>query len=295
LIWGIKIVPYQTFFVLCRIDSEIAVKRLSVDAAVQVLLGQMFETQELEFLENTEDLIEFDGGWKPDEGEALTVSIPLQTDLLINAVLNPLACDILQIEGFSEENVRAIFSGRIENGNAVVAIQKFSSQQILEHKITLFQNNNVLNRLTSPAFTLDNKLVGLLQGQTLIFKSFHNIRMIFDLSDLYRAATDQDIDAFAAHHCLTISNIAEFKTEVDQVSRKLIHAIQRNGVLDDHTAQEILRRAELVGIDVNITEGRVVMPSEKAAIKRILRFLHDDIYEAPLSRQRYVSNSKRRV
>src|SRR5690606_38298129 len=161
------------------------------------------------------------------------------------------AYDILNMQEFLNAGIKAIFSGRVENGNVVVSIQKFSSQQILQHRrLTLILGGEVLNQLTSPAFTLDNKLVGVIRDQTLIFKSFFNIRTIFDLSAIYSAATDNDIDDFAGHKCLDVADVEALKNEVDQVSRKLIHGIRKLNILDNHDAAVIQAEAWTVGIDV---------------------------------------------
>lgn len=159
--------------------------------------------------------------------------------------------------------------------------------------MTIFSNQGTFNQLTSPALTLNPKIDCVIKGQKLLFKSFHNIRGIFDMNDLYRSATDEDIDHFSQHACLTISDIVSFKAEVDQTCRKLLHAIHINGILDDHTADEIRNRAALIDLDVVIEDGKLVMPLTKSEIKLWLRFLHDDVYEAPLSRRRYVTNSKK--
>lgn len=284
----------QTFFALCKPNDVPTVRRLAIDAGVQNTLEELFTDQEANFRAGIENEVEFTGDWKPDEDEALYVTIPNQTTILEQAIQNaPLAVPVLDAANFTQEGVKAIFTGYVNDGQTVVAIQKFTPQQILGRKFALIFTNNVLNELTDPTFTLDNKLVGLIEGGNLKFKSYHNIRMIFDLSDLYRAATDDDIDHFAAHACLEVADLDALKGEVDQTARKLIHAIQKNGVLDLHTANEIQRRAGTVGLDIIIQNGRVLMPEERAEIKRLLRFLHDDIYEAPLSHQRYVTNSKK--
>lgn len=284
----------QTFFALCKLGNALTVKRLVVDAAVQNTLEHLFVTQEQNFRSDIQDEVEFTGDWKPDEDEALFVSIPNQTTILEQAIQNnPLAVQVLDTANFSQEGVKAIFAGRVDDGLIVVTIQKFTPQQLLGRKLALIFSNNVLNELTDPTFTLDNKLVGLIEEGNLKFKSYFNIRMIFDLSDLYRAATDDDIDEFAGNACLEVTDLNIFKDEADQTIRKLIHAIQKNEILDQHTAREIQRRAGTVGLVVDIQNGMVQMPADRAEIKRLLRFLHDDIYEAPLSHQRYVSNSKK--
>ena len=283
-----------SFFAFCLLDGEPMVKRLSVHREVQDGLEELFDVQERMFRDGIQDSVEFTGDWKPDEDEFLFVNIPDQIRLWEETITGaPLAVPTLDAENFAEEGVKALFTGRIVDGQPVVLIQKFTPQQLLSRKFALILSNNTLNELTDPAFTLDNKLVAIIEGGRLNFKSYHNIRMIFDLSALYRAATDGDIEEFASHDCLDIPDMDGFKMAADQTARKLVHAIQRDAVLDQHTAEDIQRRAQTVGLVINVHDGRVQIPADRAEIKRILRFLHDDIYEAPLSQLRYVTNSKK--
>ena len=283
-----------SFFALCHQDNAHTIKRLVVSADVQAALEELFTQQEQHFRAEIHGDVEFTGDWKPDDDEVLYVNIPNQTTIWEATIQNaPLAVPALDAQNFSTEGVKAIFTGRVTHDDTVVLIQKFTPQQLLSRKFALILSDDTLTELTEPAFTLDNKIVGLIEGGRLKFKSYHNIRMIFDLSNLYRAATDADIDNFAAHACLNIADMDAFKVEADQTARKLIHAIQRGAILDQHTAHEIQQRAATVGLEVTIQQGMVQMPAERADIKRLLRFLHDDIYEAPLSLQRYVTNSKK--
>jgi hypothetical protein len=284
----------QSFFALCKPKDTLVVKMLSVDAGVQTALEKLFADQERGFKAGIQDEVEFNGDWTPDEEELLYVKVPAQTSMLTKAVQgSSLSFPVLDAKNFQKEGVKAIFTGKTSGGKSVVAIQKFSSQQLLGRKLTLTLSRNVLNRLTDPTFTLDNKLVGLIEDGRLKFKSYFNIRMIFDLSSFYQAATDDDIDDFVGHACLEVANVNALKAEVDQTARKLIHAIQREAILDAQTATEIQKRAKTIGLTINVKRGKVQMPADRVDIKRLLRFLHDDIYEAPLSRNRYVTNSKK--
>lgn len=286
--------PSQSFFALCNLNGESQIKRIVVNSDVQTKLNDMFSLQESDFRYAIQEEVEFTGDWKPEEDEALYVSIPDQTNILEQAIQNnSLSFPTLNPENLSQEGVKAIFTGRISNGNCVVAIQGFSSRQLLEHKFSLVFKNNVLNELTSPVFTLDSKLVGLIENCHLKFKSYSNIRQIFDLTDLYRAATDEDIDGFVAHSVLEIEDLEAFKNEMDQTSRKLVHALQKNNTLDQYSAGEINQRAQSVDVSIHMQNGKILLPSNRADIKLLLRFLHDDIYEAPLSGHKYVTNSKK--
>ncbi|MGO4836899.1 hypothetical protein AB4144_32105, partial [Rhizobiaceae sp. 2RAB30] len=65
------------------------------------------------------------------------------------------------------------------------------------------------------------------------------------------------------------------------------------GVLGNHAVNQIEAACNAVGMAVTVNNGRLVMPTDRAEIKKLLRFLDDGLYEAPLTKVRYVTNSKR--
>jgi hypothetical protein len=80
-----------------------------------------------------------------------------------------------------------------------VLVQAFSPQQILSRRFSLLQDGNAFRRLSDPAFTLDNTLTCIVEGGEIKFKSFHKLRTIINLLDVYKAATDQEVQNFAGH------------------------------------------------------------------------------------------------
>ena len=77
--------------------------------------------------------------------------------------------------------------------------------------------------------------------------------------------------------------------------RKLVHAITRSGTLDMYDVNQIGVAAAEVEMPMDVVDGKVVMPTERRAIKTFLQFLDDGLYRASLTGQRYVTNSKRPV
>ena len=86
----------------------------------------------------------------------------------------------------------------------------------------------------------------------------------------------------------------KFLGQSDQAIRRLIHSVTRMETLDKYSAKKIKEAAKDVKMDIAIKKRRIVMPESRAEIKILLHFLNDGLYEAPLSKQRYVTNSKKR-
>jgi hypothetical protein len=59
------------------------------------------------------------------------------------------------------------------------------------------------------------------------------------------------------------------------------------------SVDDILEKANGLGLNLEAEGEKIVMPTDKKDIKKLLRFLDDGIYEAPLSTKKYMTNSKR--
>lgn len=282
------------YLAVCVVEGALSVKRISLAQPVQDQVDRLFDEQEVAFLDGVGEEVDFDGDWKPDDDQVLVCNVTGNARVIQDAVNgNALALPRLDAANFMDESVKAIVTGRGDAGAKRVLVQKFSPQQILSKKFALLLDNNMFRRLEQPSFSMNTNLVAVIDGNQIKFKSFHTVRTIFDLSVYYREATNEDIDRFSQNAALQITDVNAFKELADQQVRKLVHAIEKNGVLDEHTADEMRARASAVDLEITVCNGRIQMPNEKAEIKRLLQFFHDDIYKAPLSGNKYVTNSKR--
>ena len=165
---------------------------------------------------------------------------------------------------------------------------------MLSNKFALVLQGNVFRRLADQAFTLDTSLTCILEDGKLKFKSFHKMRSIINLSDFYREATEPEIRSFAENQIFEVPDMEMFLSEADQTIRKLIHSVTCMETLDQYSPSEIKAAAKDIKMEIATNKGRIVMPESRTKIKMLLHFLNDGLYEAPLSKQRYVTNSKKR-
>jgi hypothetical protein len=110
-------------------------------------------------------------------------------------------------------------------------IQIFTAQQILARRFSLLLDGDTFKELTAPAFTFENNLVAIIEDSKLKFKSFHQVKRIFELNQFYQEASDQQIDGFCSHDSLQIGNVDAFKAVADQGIRKLVFAISKTEIL----------------------------------------------------------------
>lgn len=289
----------QNFFAFIKDDSgSCQIKRIRVNKPLQSELIQIFEDQRVLFEQGVDTEVVFNGDWKPDANEVLTIDDISESTLMTNAInANASSFPDLNISNFSNEPIKAIFTGITTNGQTKVFVQKFSSRQALSLNplpIIKMQKGNTFVKNTDDIFTIDNKLVAIIEGNRTKFKSFHNARMVFDLSEFYREATDEDLTRISQHASLEIADLESFISEADTQVRKMVHSIESSGVLDSYTVTQIsTAAANFPDIPVVVNNGKITLPSDKKELKEVLHFLLEDIYKGPLSGSDYLTNSKR--
>jgi len=284
----------QNLFAACRPNGTLIAKRIRLDGTIQAAVATVFSNQEAEFRDGIQTEVSFDGAWRPDPDELLTIAVPTEAQVFADTInANATTIPDLNTAIFDAESVKAIFTGATVNGQTKVLVQAFTGRQMLERKFALLQQGNAFRRLTEPAFTLDTMLTSIIENDLIKFKSQHKLRGIIDLVSIYRAATDQEVQTFAGHASLDVPDVQSFLDTTNQTSRKLIHAIANNGTLDAHTPAQIRQAASATGLHVNVQNSRIVMPTAHAEIKALLQFLNESRYSGPLSGTHYVTNSRR--
>lgn len=285
-----------TFFALCRPGDDTVIKRLALAKDVQAKMADLFSDQREDFEKTFDIVTPWNGEWTPDEDEALSIELTEDAKAMVQkASASALATELVNPKKFEEEKIKAIFTTERDGRGTTVLVQRFSAQQLLLRKFSLLLAGTVFTELTDPAFSLDTSLACVIKDEKIIFKSFQKIRSIFDLTQFYREATDQEIEAFVSHKSLHDVDLAALQTAADQTVRKLVTRVHSNGVLDQHSVDKIRKAAGTVGIAIVVKGGQIVLPTERRELKDVLRVLDDDIYEAPLSSARYISNSKKPV
>lgn len=284
----------QNLFAACRIEGQLIAKRVRLDAAVQQAVADIFSEQEADFRNGVTSEVTFDGRWTPDVDEFLTIDVPDEATIFEATIqANAVSIQDLNTAAFAVEGIKALFTGISADGTTKVLVQQFTAQQVLETRFALFEQQNVFRRLTEPAFTMGSSLACIIEHGTIKFKSQQKLRSIINMLEIYRAATDAEVQDFARHANLDVADIAAFTAATNQTSRKLIHAVMQNAVLDTYTSVAIQSAADTTGLSVEVRNGRIVMPTENKAIKDLLQFLNESRYTGPLSGQPFVTNSQR--
>lgn len=279
-------------------DPAKRIVKFDLSGDVQEDLTKYIKGQEATFDSNQEE-IKFDGKYKPDEGEILYIDSFDDLDGLESAIKNPTSIDVVDpTEDFFHE-IKALFSGYIlSDGNVKVLLQNFDRRRIIStNGLSIFHSANVYKKIEGIGLTIDHKLTATLEKGRLKFFSFHGARQIFDLSEYYKVATDDDVFEFSDLQIIKVENKDQLIEISDSWVRRKISLIQQSGILQNVPINEMKAVAIEFSIPFyTITEGEaelIKIPESKSDLKKLLRFLDEDYYRSPLSKTNFITNSKR--
>lgn len=270
--------------------------RFPLSDIIQREVNLIFNDQHNKFFSDVET-IKFDGWYTPDENELLYIEEIENEDIdgIMDAVSSPLSVDQFSPTEYSLANLKAIFTSIQFEGRTRILIQLFERKRLLStSRLSLFYSGNTFQKLQDSGFSLDNKLLAVLDENKLYFQSFHFLSRVFDLNEYYKEATDAEIIEFANHRCLSVPNINLFLTNANAQIRKKIALIRQSGILDRVPIKDLVS----IGLSFNLplqlnNQDQIIIPNDKKELRRLLRFLNEDYYDSPLSENRYISNSKR--
>ena len=289
----------SSIMVLLNDGNERPVRLLEVDKTTQVAISSSFAEAAVPLLSGKQ-IVPFDGSYKPNEDEGLSIFNFNLPEEITDAVRNPLGLQTLVYNNAMGPDIKAIFIGeRSEAGDTevfTVAFQRFRKEQYLStKKFSLFFEENAFKRENRWGIGITDTVDCIFAQTELRFSSYFYARQVFDLSDYYRSATDAEVQSFSGLELLSIADKEQFQSMADTWIRRKIAAINDTGVLKNNTAAKIKRLAQSCGLDVTVENKKLVIPTDKKKLKEILGFLDDEVYKGAFTEETYITNSKRKV
>lgn len=279
-------------------DPAKRIVKFNLSNDVQADLTTYLKDQESSF-DLQQDEIVFDGKYKPDAGEVLCIENYDDIDNLESAIRNPTSLDLVDPSEDFFHDIKALFSGYIlATGGVKVLLQNFDRRKIIStNGLSIFHSANVYKKIEGIGLTIDHKLTATLEEGKLKFFSFHNARQIFDLSEYYKEATDDDVIEFSNMDLIKSVDNNQLLEMSDSWVRRKISLIQQSGILQNVPINEMKAVATEFSIPfITVTENGdelIKIPDNKSDLKKLLRFLDEDYYKSPLSKTNFITNSKR--
>lgn len=279
-------------------DEQTPIRRIPLTQGFQQELGTFFNEQQQTFTADKQ-IIEFTGSYNVDSGEIFQIeNYPLPV-AISNALSNPLNNPVLDLNT-EIHRIKALFTGNWTDQQQQVNFQVFDAGKLLSKGWTLIGSGNTYKKLEEPGLVLQDKLTAHYVNGNLLFVSYHNTKRFLDLNDYYTAATDTDLDSFSENDLFEFEDQDTFKGNADSIIRKKITHLQKNNVLDNLSINDIKTVAKDLNqnvaeehqINIETSNGKLVIPKDKKQLKKLIRFLDEDYVTAPLTKRRCLTNSK---
>lgn len=284
-------------FAVMKKTSAVRIYRIETDQKTDKKIVATFKQQLKDFEDNYPKPLPFVAGYTPDDDECSLIGNFVEAGPLLDAVKRSTAMPKWD-NTIGLDDVTALFMAPEYPANKdKIAIQIFSKKQILKSSKYLWLNNDVFSMSELLGFNIDDKLVAIIENQSIKFRSFTSLRSIFDMNQYFALATKQDIDDFSKHAAFDVPQGFDMNLVADNVIRKKVSLINKSKILDTLPVDKIETAANNLNFPL-ITSGtgntkKIVMPTDKKLIKELLDFLDEDYFNSELTQVRYRSNSKR--
>ena len=240
--------------------------------------------------------IDFDAGYTPEAQEIFRISNYPPPDWL-NEQSSTSVPDIEAINTNDSllASTRGLAGFAIMDGRELVLFQNFVPSHVIKPGRFLFLRNDTYMSSTRPGLTLSGALSAVLDPSdgTLLFSNFRSVNTFLPLSDYYEEASEQVIREVLGHERLAVANVEALAVGANQWFRKRFAMLKDSEVLDEFTPEEVRSRAGNYEITIEISEDRIVFPTDKPSAKKLLQFLNEEIFRGPITDILYETNSRR--
>ena len=279
---------------LCGDKHDLSIKEVLLSASTQEDVAEAFLHQEVVFREGQE--MPFDENWL-NEGDEISTS-PIPEDIpVFGKILHSTGTSLVPIDSSNLDEIRGLAIKANGAGRERILVQLFAASQSLSRPrlISLLFEGSTYTRLESSGFRLGDKLVCIVEDGLIKFRSLHNLGRVIDTSAIFSAATDGEVRSFADDYpnLFEIANVDGLIAGTSRNARKYMTSLASSGVLRNHTAQTLRAASDGTGLEIEVRNGKVVMPSRSGEITELMRFLNDGRYVGPVSGDAFITNSRR--
>ena len=280
------------FFAILSKQFGSRVVRFKLDHTAEELMRNIF----------TEAEIPFSADYTPSQDELFFID-NFNSGIDLDPLLRPNTIPILDIknknDGVSLNNIVGIIATDTKNKRFL--IQYFEKRNIIDLSRTIIQHlvnsSDEFVAATSNGISIPNEILAIIDSnKKLRFRSFQRLRHIFDMDSYFKEATDEELYNFM-NECSKLETIQGFNIlEIaDTTIRKKISIINKTGVLNDYSVNELKESANRAGYDLplNKSKNKIQLPNNKLQFKDLLQFLSSNIYEDPISHATRITNSSR--
>lgn len=282
-------------------DKEKSINRVDVTGKTQASVCSFLSNLINDFFKD-KVLVQFNGDYKPDDGELYYIDkfkLPQEVKVAINNTHSekqfcPNVGDVTKIH--------TLFMGKkyVQDGVAkyIVAYQRVRWDQYIKRKgLNLYYNADTFETDNRFGICISDTISCVFKEGRLYFNNFWYAKQVYDLSQYYREATAEDVIAFVRGEKISAEDVKVFEQNADNIVRRKIASINDSGILDTFTARQIKAKAKkILNQDIiKIVDKKILLPNNRKQMKIILQFLDKEIYLDIFTGETYQTNSKRKL
>ena len=269
---------------------------MPLSAAAQTDVEEAFAKQEEAFRAGEEKA--FDENWLNEGNEIATAAIPGEIGVF-EEVGGSTGTSLEPVDTENLDEIHGLAMKPDDSAGERILEQVFAGSQALSRPwlVSLLFEGGTYTRLESTGFRLDDKLVCIVEGGMVKFRSLHNLGRVIDTSTIFSAATDGEVRSFASDYSnlFEIADVGMFVDGASRNARKYMASLARSDVLRNHTAASLQAASAGTKLTIELRNGRVAMPTRGGEVTELMRFLNDGRYVGPVSGDAFITNSRRRV
>lgn len=281
--------------VIAVIDKRTELLRVPLHQGLQDTLAENWQAQFLDFMNEVEE-IPFDAGYNPEAHERFGLDEYELPDWLAEETSQT----VQNLDAINEREdvlgaIKGVVAFALSDDREVMLFQNFSKSHVIRPGGFLFLQGNTYETADRPGLTLGTKLaaVFLVEEQKLLFHNFRSVNSFLPLSEFHKEATEQEIAEVLSHDLLAPEDALATAKDANQWSARRFAMLKSSGILDRYTADEIREHSAGYAVDVRVENGKIVFPVERAAAKRLLQFLNEELFRGAITDVLYETNSKR--
>ena len=276
--------------------NDFALLEIPLHRSLQESLCEMWDAQHQSFTSGKEE-IDFDAGYNPEVHE----NFKLPDFELPEWLAGENSTTISSLDSLSQEpEVLRAISGLAafateENGQEIILFQNFSRSHVIQPGRYLLLRNDTYESSNNSTLTLDDKLTAVFypDERKLIFHNFRTANTFLPLADFYEDASEAEIRDVLSHNMFFVEDADALATGANQWFRKRFAMLRDSELLDNYSADDIAEHSEGYEVDIQLREGKIVFPAEKAPAKKLLQFLNEEIFKGAITETLFETNSKR--
>ncbi|MCL6409949.1 DUF4868 domain-containing protein [Pantoea agglomerans] len=294
----------MALFALVDKPGSPKILRIQLDKTASADVDTIFDSQTKHFEAHHSTKIPYYAGYTPRYNECFEIDNFVDSTPLFDAVSRPTAYDVWDPSKLKIDYIKALFVEVPSNSTQKkIGIQTFTKKQILDTSksfvMGIVASKSTFSKAANIGFNIDDKLVAIIEANSICFQSFFKLRSVFNMSSYFAEATDQDIDDFTQKNVFILPQNFDLKKLADTVVRSKVTLINKTGALTPKNIPKFIAEAKKVRfqLETKVVNGQelIVIPSKLKDIKELLDFLEEDIFLSGISGKRYKAGSKRPI